>query len=58
MAGRGRDVHGPVAGAADIGVAAALEGLIGANLFAALVVVLAAGRADQLAKLVIEPLVP
>ena len=46
-----------MAGAADIGVAAALEGLVGADPFATLVVVLATGRADQLEKLVIESLV-
>ena len=55
MAGRGRDVDCPVAGAADIGVAPSLKRLIGAEPFAALVVMLAAGRADQFAKLVIEP---
>jgi hypothetical protein len=41
------DVDRPMAGAADIGTAAALEGLVRPNLFAALVVVLAAGRAHS-----------
>jgi hypothetical protein len=43
-----------VAGAADIGAAVLLEGLIGAYPLAAYVVILPAGRADPLAKLVIE----
>jgi len=56
VAGRGRDIDGPVAGAADIGAAALLQRLIGADPLAARVMVLPAGRADLLAKLVIEAL--
>ena len=48
----GRDVHGPVAGAADVGLAPLLDALEGALVD--LVVVLALGRADQLAEFVVE----
>ncbi len=54
MAVRGRDGHGPVAGAAHVGLAALLDALEGAR--GALVVMLAGGRADQLAELVVESL--
>jgi hypothetical protein len=54
MAVRGRHVHGPMAGAAHVGFAALFDALEGA--FRALVVVLAAARADQLAELVVEAL--
>ena len=49
----GRDVDGPVAGAAHVRLAAFLERLIGADLVA-LVVNLAVGRAHQLAEFVFE----
>ena len=52
MAVRRRDIDRPVAGAAHVGLAALLDALEGA--LRALVVVLAAGRADQLAELVVE----
>jgi hypothetical protein len=55
VAVRGGDVDGPVAGAADVGLAALLDALEGA--FIDLVVVLALGRTDQLAKLIVEPFV-
>src|SRR5215475_10083522 len=51
---RGGDVDRPMAGAAHVGLASLLDALEGA--FVDLVVVLAFGRADQLAKLVIESL--
>ena len=55
MAARGRNVHGPVAGAAHIGLTALFDALEGAP--AALVVVLAFGRADQFAEFVIQALI-
>ena len=55
MAARGRDIDGPVAGAADVGLAALLDALEGAVID--LVVVLALGGADQLAEFVVEALV-
>src|SRR5207342_802106 len=53
MAVGGRDVHGPVAGAADVRFTAFLERLIGAD-FVALVVNLAVGRAHEFAEFVFE----
>src|SRR5215475_9425077 len=50
----GGDVDGPVAGAADVGLASVLDALEGALID--LVVVLALGRADQLAEFIVEPL--
>ena len=58
MPARRGDVDRPMAGAADIGGAPGLKRLVGADLLAALVVMPPFGRADQLAKLVIEPFVP
>jgi hypothetical protein len=52
----GRDIHRPVAGAGDIGLAPRLERLHGADLVA-LVVLLAVGRADEFAKFVVEAFV-
>src|SRR5258708_29719075 len=54
MALGGRDVDRPVAGAADISFAARLDALEGP--LRALVVMLAAGRADQFAEFVVEAL--
>src|SRR5438045_8188097 len=55
MAVRRRDVPRPVTGATDIGLAALLDALESAST--TLVMVLALGRADQLAELVVQPLV-
>ena len=55
VAARGRHVDRPVAGAGDVGLAALLDRLEGADL-AALGVVGAAAGADQLAELVVEAL--
>ena len=52
MAGGGRDIHGPVAGAADVGLASLLDTL--ERALVDLVVVLARGRADQFAEFVVE----
>src|SRR5450631_1862386 len=52
VAARGCDVHRPVAGAADVGLAALLDTLESAP--AGLVVVLALGRADQFAEFVVQ----
>src|ERR1700752_5385657 len=51
----GGDVHRPMAGATDIGFASFLDALESA--MAALVVMLAAGRADQFAEFIIESLI-
>src|SRR5262249_38790582 len=50
------DSDGPMAGAAHVGRAAALEALHGADLVA-LVVVLAVGRLDELLKDIVEPFI-
>src|SRR5689334_5112920 len=54
MALGGRDIDGPVAGAADVGLPTLLDTL--ERAFIGLVVVAALGRADQFAELVVEPL--
>ena len=55
MAVRGCNVHGPVAGAAHIGLTALFDALESAP--AAFVVMLAFGRADQFAEFVIQSLI-
>src|SRR4029079_14753859 len=52
----GGDVHGPMAGAGEVGLPAALEGLHRAHLVAKLLR-RAVARLHQLAELVVEPLV-
>ena len=54
VAGGGGDAHGPVARAADVGGAARLERLVGADLVAAVVDPAVRGL-DELAEDVVEP---
>ena len=56
MAVRGRNVHGPVAGAAHIGLSALFDALESTPV-TTFVVVLAFGRADQFAEFVIQSLI-
>src|SRR5204862_262604 len=58
VADRGGDIDGPVTGAADVAVAAALKGLIGADLVAEIVDPAGRGRRELVAELAIEPFVP
>ena len=52
-----RDVDGPVAGAAHVGLAALLEGLIGADLVALCRATLPSGRLHFLAEFVVQAFV-
>src|SRR5437868_4793731 len=58
VADRGGDIDGPVTGAADVAVAAALKGPIGADLVAEIVDPAGRGRRELVAELAIEPFVP
>src|SRR5947208_16265774 len=58
VADRGGDIDGPVTGAADVAVAAALKGLIGADLVTEIVDPAGRGRRELVATLAIEPFGP
>src|SRR5438045_8943610 len=58
VADRGGDIDGPVTGAADVAVAAALKGLIGDDLVAELVDPAGRGRRELVPKLAIAPFLP